>query len=80
MYKAKSGSEENDTKSYLDNMYLQIQQLQSDLSGFDVMKRTLEAKFGYNNMPVDEFADKIYMMLNDNMRMLEALILKDEQL
>jgi hypothetical protein len=59
---------------------LQLQQLQSDLSGFEAMKRNLETKFGSSNMHVDDFANKIYMMLADNVSMLDALALKDEQL
>lgn len=44
------------------------------------MKRNLEFKFGYTNIPVDEFVEKVYMMLNDNMAMAEELQRKDSQL
>ena len=80
MFRAKSGSVESDSKTYLEGLNAQLQRLQSDISGFDAMKRNLEAKFGYPSLPVDDFCEKVYMMLADNIGMMEALALKDEQL
>lgn len=80
MYKAKSGSVESESRTYLEGLNSQLQKLQSDISGFEAMKRNLEAKFGYPSLPVDDFVEKIFMMLNDNIGMMEALTLKDEQL
>lgn len=80
MYRAKSGSVESDSRTYLEGLNAQLQRLQSDMSGFETMKRNLEAKFGYPSLPVDDFCDKVFMMLADNIGMMDALTLKDEQL
>lgn len=55
MERIKSGSVENETKIYLETLNGQLQKLQSDLAVFENMKRNLEFKFGYTNIPVDEF-------------------------
>jgi hypothetical protein len=55
--------------------------LKTNLAAFEGMKRSLEGKFGYAEpLTVDDFTEKVFLMLSDNVAMMEALMLKDSQL
>lgn len=81
MLRAHSGDNDVEMRQFTDGLTSQLQTLQVNLTSFEGLKRNIENKFGLaHSLSVDDFAEKIYLMLGDNMAMMEELMLKDSQL
>lgn len=64
-----------------DHLTSELHALKTHLASFEGFKRSLEGKFGYAEpLTVDDFSEKVFLMLSDNIAMMEAIVLKDSQL
>ncbi len=76
MLRVKAGSSESEIQLFMENLNNQLQRSKEDLAVYESLKRNLEAKFGEKNLAADEFAEKVYLMLSDNVGMAEDLQVK----
>lgn len=77
----KSGDKDQEMRQFTENLTMQLQRFQADITSYEALKRNIEGKFGLNEtISVDDFAEKIYLMLADNVGMMDEMRMKDSQL